>query len=565
MGVHVYRLFLLILVLAVSVTGILAGTEGKKKISAGAPLRIQIQPWGRSQKDVDTARSMADKSPALRQVLDGSVYKFISVDFPDAQDGARDLSTEFRAVYYDYTNARVVIAEGDIAGSKSVDVSTAKFQPAVSTDELIAAFAAVESDTKLGPLYKTKQIDISPAMPPFTVIGDSRIINLSMKTLDNFSVIGVDLKDGRVVNYEGGAPPMSKAAPEACGIQGSGQATTSNGTPGQALLTIFQGVNKLWEMTVTRPSASSGNPTERSGIELQDVKYKSKLMLKRAHVPLLNVQYSGDFCGPYRDWQWQEGSFVAPDAGSTELVPGIRVLADGQVATTALDTGNDTGNFRGVAIYKQTTENGEEIVLVSEMNAGWYRYIMEWRFAPDGTVRPRYGFGGVDNACVCAVHFHHAYWRFDFDVVSSNNRVYQVEQGKKFLAPIRTEAKISRNYGTNRSILVQFGGGDEAVQVIPNLTDGVADQFGLGDFWILKYQNSGGFPLEIDDPNPPGDEIGYLDQWVNGESIDNTDVVVWYAAHFTHNDGGNLLDPSRRPNVLTGSHVVGPDIRAIRW
>ena len=45
-------------------------------------------------------------------------------------------------------------------------------------------------------------------------------------------------------------------------------------------------------------------------------------------------------------------------------------------ATTILDTGSDAGNFLGVGIYVQ----GLEVVVVSEMEAGWYRYISEWRF-----------------------------------------------------------------------------------------------------------------------------------------------------------------------------------------
>jgi hypothetical protein len=49
---------------------------------------------------------------------------------------------------------------------------------------------------------------------------------------------------------------------------------------------------------------------------------------------------------------------------------------------------SDTGNFLGVAIYVV----GNEVVLVSEMQAGWYRYVSQWRLAADGTIKPRFGF-----------------------------------------------------------------------------------------------------------------------------------------------------------------------------
>jgi hypothetical protein len=44
---------------------------------------------------------------------------------------------------------------------------------------------------------------------------------------------------------------------------------------------------------------------------------------------------------------------------------------------------------------------------------------------------------------------------------------------------------------------------------------------------------------------------------VNGESIDDTNVVVWYAAHFTH-------EPAHDHDE-GGSHIVGPTLTPHRW
>jgi hypothetical protein len=317
-------------------------------------------------------------------------------------------------------------------------------------------------------------------------------------------------------------------------------------------------------MLVIRPSASSGNSFERSGIEVRDVKYKGKSVLKRGHVPVLNVSYTDNVCGPYRDWQYQEGFFDAPTQGATDPAPGIRILGAGQIAQTALDSGIDMGNFVGVAIYKQDVGFGEELVMVSEMNAGWYRYIMEWRFAPDGTIRPRYGYGATNDSCVCTVHHHHTYWRFDFDIVNPNNKIFQVERGRKFLQPITNEVTRLRNYATNRSYVIQNSTGNEAYMLVPNITDGNTDTYGKGDLWFLKFQGTADAPGELDDPNT--DTAVNLAPWVNNESLVDQDVVVWYAAHFIHSDGLNRLEPNRiNPSILSSSHVVGPDIRPIRW
>ena len=53
---------------------------------------------------------------------------------------------------------------------------------------------------------------------------------------------------------------------------------------------------------------------------------------------------------------------------------------------------------------------------MAELEAGWYRYVSQWTFHTNGTIKPRFGFAAVQNNCVCNVHHHHAYWRLDFDI-----------------------------------------------------------------------------------------------------------------------------------------------------
>jgi len=119
-----------------------------------------------------------------------------------------------------------------------------------------------------------------------------------------------------------------------------------------------------------------------SGVDRRYVDYRGRRVLYQAHVTILNVLYDGR-CGPYRDWQYQEGMI---DASGAEVAPGFLLCPT--PAKTILDTGSDDGTFLGVAIYVQ----GQEVVLVSEMQVGWYRYLSEWRLCAGGTIRPRFGF-----------------------------------------------------------------------------------------------------------------------------------------------------------------------------
>ena len=200
-----------------------------------------------------------------------------------------------------------------------------------------------------------------------------------------------------------------------------------------------------------------------------------------------------------------------------------------------------------------------------EMEASWYRYVSEWRLHANGTIRPRFGFSAVNtSSCVCNVHHHHAYWRLDFDIRSAgNNRVREFNDpplvGSSNLHNTNYEVRRPRDPARKRKWRVQNAATGEGYDIIPGPDDGVATAspdwpFPKGDVWILRYRGS-----EIDDGvvaiGPPC-EAG-LDDWVNGESIQNTDVVIWYGAHFTHD--------VHHESPGSHGHIVGPVLKPVNW
>lgn len=563
-------------VFCVLVSSAMADRSAPRRPKKEGSLIIKAAPWGPSQEVTNIAAQRVEQSAEVQSFLKGAKYRLLSLEYldPPKAESSRP-PTQFRLVFYDYTNDRSIVAEADFAGRGPITAREEYSDPLPNDEEFNEALSILQKDARYSNDLASGVMRAYQPMPPTTILDGTveRLLNIGVRgTSGTFNeIVGVSLKRGEVIRYEGNAPPQSRSVEGSCGPASAGQATTANGTAGQATLTVQDQttMTTLWEMLVIRPSASSG--TRKSGIEIRDVKYKGKSVLKRGHVPVLNVQYTPSTCGPYRDWQWQEDQFSAPATGATDVAAGIRILASGQVATTILETGNDTGDFRGVAIYTQNTQYGPEVVLVTEMQAGWYRYLMEWRFATDGTIRPRYAFGATNNSCVCDVHNHHAYWRFDFDVVQPNNKVYQVERGRRFLQPLATEVTRLKNVATNRSLLIQNASGNEAYELVPGALDGPADAFAVSDFWVLRYKEViGGTALqnEIDDgfnQTTSSNAFIQINPFVNGESIVGQDIVVWYGGHFVHNDGANLLDPNRSPEVLSGSHVIGPDLRPVRW
>ena len=111
-----------------------------------------------------------------------------------------------------------------------------------------------------------------------------------------------------------------RAEESLCGAPDAGQPTANRGTLGCAKVKVTQGNKLLWDFVATRPSASSG--TNGSGIELQFVNYRGKRVFRRANVPILNVKYDDDACGPYRDWQFQESMI---QANGNDVTAGFRL------------------------------------------------------------------------------------------------------------------------------------------------------------------------------------------------------------------------------------------------
>ena len=496
---------------------------------------ITVTPRGPDQAIVESAKKNLVLSPAVQRFLKGTTNRMISFELIEP-DG-------YHATFYDYTNCRAIEASGHFNGGQ-IEARESSEQPDPNEEEFQAAVAVLYSDPTFGPSMRDETLQPYAPMPPLVKSAGKceRTVTVGLKSKDGsiqHEIVGVNLINRSVIRFPGRAPEGSFASATSCGPPSSGQGTTPRGTAGQVDVVISREGRTLWKFTVVRPSVSTG--TRGSAIDIADVEYLGKQVLKRAHCPILNVQYERNVCGPYRDWSYQESMFVA---NGTDMAAGIRLC--NQAPQTVLDIDSDAGNFRGVAMF----DDKERVTLVTEMEAGWYRYLCEWTFSDDGRISPRYAFGATDNSCVCSAHNHHVYWRFDFDILeSANNRILEVNNGVP--TQLMTETVRPRLAGADRTWIVENAVTGESASIIPGPRDGNLDKYGRYDMAFLQFKAN-----ETDDGvncTQGCDTRANLDPFVNGESIVGN-VVVWYGAHFNHADGGNSL------KGLSGPHVIGPDL-----
>ena len=533
-------------------------------------LKLKIEPRGPEQARIEAVSRALIEHPSVREFFGKARSQMLSFELVEPEVEVKPVRPSpppdlYRATFYDYTNNRTVFVDGSLSQPKRVKVSESGFQPFPGRGEFETAVKILEKDADFGAAIRERQLQPAPAMPPIIDLESphgrsERTISVELLPMApgaRHEIVGVNLVQRSIVRFEGRAPRGAVAHNPICGIPYVQQATANKGDAGQVWITVTQGNTVLWKFLAVRPAASSG--TRSSGVELRYVDYRGKRVLYRAHVPILNVRYDNDACGPYRDWQWQEGMI---QANGVDVAPGFRLC--NAPATTILDTGSDAGNFLGVAIYVQ----GQEVVLVSELEASWYRYISEWRLHANGTIRPRFGFSARTNSCVCNVHHHHPFWRFDFDIrTAGNNRVREYNNpplvGRANWHTKNFEIQRPRDPARKRKWRVENTVTGEGYEIIPGPEDGVATAspdwpYPRGDVWFLRYRGS-----ELDDgvnctTGGPGCVTeANLDGFVNGEAISNHDVVVWYAGHVTHDVG------AEPPGEF--GHICGPDLKPVNW
>lgn len=297
--------------------------------------------------------------------------------------------------------------------------------------------------------------------------------------------------------------------------------------------------NPIWEMCWTSPVDSSG--VDGSGLEITDVTYNGKVVLARGHIPVVNVKYEPGGCGglelSYRDWNNELARFEANNVirpGYAEPTVPPRTVCD--------SPGADVGSFLGIAVEKLT----DRLVLTTQVQAGWYRYIYTWTFFPDGAIKPGVRFTAVENVCTPLAHYHNAYWRFDFDIDDpGTDAIDELNDGAWTALPTETRRLHAPSAGRRWRVRDKVTG--TAYEIVPSEDADAADAWSAGDLWALAFRatelDDGGATAGID-----GDRA-HIDRYLNGESVDGADVVVWYRTGVRHAGPADceLAGPTLRP------------------
>jgi hypothetical protein len=299
----------------------------------------------------------------------------------------------------------------------------------------------------------------------------------------------------------------------------------------------------VWSLCWISPDSSSG--IDGSGLELRDVFYKGQRILRRAGLPLLNVNYDPGGCGSYRDWQSgpmdfeTDGILGPPGSRYAEPTKPPRTMCD--------DAGQGGGNFQGVAAEK----NADRLVLTTHLQSGPYRYTQKWIFRLDGSIDARIAFTARVDPCNVKPHNHHAYWRLEFDIGGDGADYIEDASPTSDAAlswrRIRTEASLHNDPIRGGAWRVQSAAAQRGYEIVSSPQNGRADAWAAADAWVLRFH-----PDELDDGGARQGSQGsavQLDRYLNGESVDGANLVLWVHATDRHdgNDRCHFIGPTLRP------------------
>jgi hypothetical protein len=298
----------------------------------------------------------------------------------------------------------------------------------------------------------------------------------------------------------------------------------------------------VWSLCWISPEDSSG--IDGSGLELRDVSYKGRRVLRRAGIPLLNVDYDPGGCGSFRDWQHGLMDF---EADGVVGPPGSRYAEPTRPPRTMCDDPDkESGNFSGVAAEKTSTQ----LVLTTQLQSGPYRYTQKWTFRLDGSVDARIAFTARVDPCNVKPHNHHTYWRLEFDIGGDGSDYAEEawqQDSKITWSRFPTETSRRNDPVAGGRWRVRSASAQRGFEIVSAAENGVADGWAAADFWLLRFH-----PEEIDDGGARHGLLGgavQLDRYVDGESVDGANLVVWLHAMDRHDgsDRCRFVGPTLRP------------------
>ena len=298
--------------------------------------------------------------------------------------------------------------------------------------------------------------------------------------------------------------------------------------------------NPIWEMCWLGPDQSVG--PRGSGMELRNVYWNGQLVMRRAHAPMLFAEYKDGFGGDcYRDWKDIRTPIFSLPAVQNQL--GTVPDPNSPAAITSCDRSDQPTQSYGTCPFALSNPGytcangvtiedlGDSVRLTAQYIADWYMYSSRFVFYSDGRMQPSFGFGNRNGTFNDVTHWHHNYWRFEFDIDGLGNNVVSIDNTDQSV-----EFSDVRNVGGGigggpRTWSVRNAVSGNGYRLVPGASDYAfqTNESGRG-FHTVDFMATKAHVGEYGD-TPSYDLFDcemHKENLVNGESIANTNQALYY-------------------------------------
>ena len=214
------------------------------------------------------------------------------------------------------------------------------------------------------------------------------------------------------------------------------------------------------------------------------------------------------------------------------------------------------------------TRKSQSLTVFSTSQVGSYAYLITWKFFADGTVQPSIGaagalqrsskdahshFGreleGVEDKSWLS-HTHNYYWQIDFDLgnSASDDQVSELQfltdsEGRRARVSTRLSTEAARSIEPEKMTSWLISDGNASLPATPAYliepvnyghkhVSAVTEPFTEFDFFVTRQNDCERFVSENAKYYPECHEN--ILEFVNNESLENEDIVVWHRISFHH-------------------------------
>jgi hypothetical protein len=279
-----------------------------------------------------------------------------------------------------------------------------------------------------------------------------------------------------------------------------------------------------------------------AGLVISKANFNGIRVLFRAGAPFVLVPYHGN--SP----TFKDG--LAPHCGGlpfTALIPTAPNVTGGALPPGTIATNdnqyNMTINHGGAVMVEQvpaTLTEPAKAVVWAKFQCGNYQYFHRWQFQADGAILAEVGLGGRLLTSTGVSHIHNFYFRLDFDIVTAGNNLVQSFEhvgnnpGDDHWNSITVESKKTVDLQTFTKWRIinktpKANGQFPSYELLPGSDGSPNGTYSTGDLWVVRYKSSGEDGANV---NCNDNVLGTT--YVNGETVDGQDVVIWYSLRTHH-------------------------------